>query len=221
MKPSQFASHAGTRRPANRQRGFLNSRQSLVLLALLFLSPVLVAWIMHISGDGGWHPEGTTNRGILIQPPQPLTLPRDLASLQGDPVGEDFLHGKWTLLYITGTGCNASCRDSLYYMRQVRLAQGENLRRVQRLFLVSAATPPGGLQDTLKEYPEMMTAGLSREQAQALEPLFSVDATSPQDAARIYLVDPLGNLMMYYPPDADPRGMIKDLQRLLKYSRVG
>jgi cytochrome oxidase Cu insertion factor (SCO1/SenC/PrrC family) len=190
-------------------------------LALLFLSPVLVAWIMHISGEGGWRPQGTTNHGLLIQPPRPLTLPHDLASRQGEPIGKDFLHGKWTLLYLARAECNASCRDSLYYMRQVRLAQGENLRRVQRLFLSGTPASPGELQAALQEYPDMTAAVLSREQLQGLEPRFAIDAVAPLDAARIYLVDPLGNLMMYYPADGDPRGMIKDLQRLLKYSRVG
>ncbi|MGD2056635.1 MAG: hypothetical protein PVJ15_07500, partial [Gammaproteobacteria bacterium] len=209
------------RRAGQRQRGFLSSRQSLVLLVLLFLSPVLVAWIMHISGEGGWRPQGTTNRGILVQPPRPLTLPQGMESRQGRPLGEDFLHGKWTLLYLAGDECNASCRNSLYYMRQVRLAQGENLRRVQRLFLSHTPAAPGELEAALNEYPDMTAAVLSREQVQALESQLAISATAPLDAAPIYLVDPLGNLMMYYPPDVDPRGMIKDLQRLLKYSRVG
>ena len=37
----------------------------------------------------------------------------------------------------------------------------------------------------------------------------------------IYLVDPLGNLMLRFPRDPDPSRMIKDLQRLLRYSRIG
>ena len=37
----------------------------------------------------------------------------------------------------------------------------------------------------------------------------------------IYLVDPLGNLMMRFPRDPDPSKMLKDLQRLLKYSGIG
>jgi hypothetical protein len=40
-------------------------------------------------------------------------------------------------------------------------------------------------------------------------------------AGRVYFIDPLGNLMMYYRPDADPGGMLKDLRKLLKYSKIG
>jgi hypothetical protein len=38
---------------------------------------------------------------------------------------------------------------------------------------------------------------------------------------RIYLVDPLGNLMMRFPRDPDPKLMMKDLSRLLKASQIG
>jgi hypothetical protein len=37
----------------------------------------------------------------------------------------------------------------------------------------------------------------------------------------IYLVDPLGNLMLRFPRDPEPRLMIKDLARLLKASQIG
>jgi cytochrome oxidase Cu insertion factor (SCO1/SenC/PrrC family) len=204
-----------------RQRGFVNSRQALVLLALLFLMPVLVAYLMHMRAEHGWRPAGTTNKGVLIQPPLPLDLPAGLVSATEKPVSQDFLGGKWTLVYIGDAACGEVCRNRLYQMRQVRLAQGENLRRVQRLFLVTGASNDADLTKILADYPDMAAALLSPEQAAAIAPMFSVEGIPMQDAENLYLVDPLGNLMMYYPPDADPRGMIQDLQRLLKYSHTG
>jgi len=59
---------------ANRQRGFLSSRQAMVALGLLFMTPAFVAWVMHNSSEEGWRPEGTTNRGMLVHPARPLTL---------------------------------------------------------------------------------------------------------------------------------------------------
>ncbi|NNG12049.1 MAG: hypothetical protein HKM88_02245 [Halobacteria archaeon] len=206
---------------ANRQRGFLSSRQSLVLLGLLFLSPMLIAWIMHLSGQQGWRPEGTTNQGVLVQPPRPLVLPAGMTGATTGELQEGFLQGKWTLLYIGTTDCGEACRTNLYHMRQVRLAQGENIQRVQRLFLVADTTTLTSMADILNDYPEMATGVLSPAQNTELEPLFMIDAVPMHGAERVYLVDPLGNLMMYYPADADPRGMIKDLKRLLKYSRIG
>jgi len=62
----------------SRQRGFLSSRQALVLLGLLFMTPAFVAWVMHHSSEQGWRPEGTTNRGSLVHPARPLTMPAEL-----------------------------------------------------------------------------------------------------------------------------------------------
>jgi cytochrome oxidase Cu insertion factor (SCO1/SenC/PrrC family) len=221
MKQANLKIYSGAGPDCRRQRGFVNSRQALVLLALLFLMPVLVSYLMHLRAEHGWRPAGTTNKGSLIQPPLPLNLPAGLVSATGEPVSQDFLGGKWTLVYIDDAACGEKCRNRLYQMRQVRLAQGENLRRVQRLFLVTGASDSTDLSTILADYPEMAAARLSPDQAAAIAPMFSVEGISMQGADNIYLVDPLGNLMMYYPPDIDPRGMIQDLQRLLKYSHIG
>jgi cytochrome oxidase Cu insertion factor (SCO1/SenC/PrrC family) len=221
MKQARLKRYTGVDPVRRWQRGFVNSRQALVLLALLFLMPVFVAWVMQMNAEHGWRPGGTTNKGALIQPPRPLTLPAGLVGATGEPLDRGFLDGKWTLIYIGDASCGEACREKLYYMRQVRLAQGENLRRVQRLFLVTGAPAGSGRQEVLRDYPDMAVARLSPEQAAAIAPVFSVEGIPMQGAGNIYLVDPLGNLMMYYRPDADPRGMIQDLQRLLKYSHIG
>ena len=83
---------------ACRQRGFLSSRQGLVLLGLLFMTPAFVAWVMHNSSEDGWRPDGTTNRGMLVHPARPLTLPADMQV--ADVAANDYLQGKWTLLYL-------------------------------------------------------------------------------------------------------------------------
>jgi len=55
-----------------------------------------------------------------------------------------------------------------------------------------------------------------------LDKQFTLSFGSPRSGLnRIYIVDPLGNLMMSYPADADPSKMRKDLSRLLKVSHVG
>jgi len=223
MKQTKGNRYTATCPYRRRQRGFVNSRQALVLLALLFLMPVLVAYLMHMRVEHGWRPSSTTNKGTLIQPPRKLTLPTGLVSPTGKPLSPDFLGGKWTLVYIDDAACGDACRNKLNQMHEVRLAQGENLRRVQRLFLVMDMdmSGTGGLTKILADYPDMATALLSPGQAAAIAPVFSVAGTPMQGAGNVYLVDPLGNLMMYYRPDADPRGIIQDLQRLLKYSHTG
>ena len=205
---------------ASRQRGFLSSRQGLVLLGLMFMAPAFVAWVMHNSSEQGWRPEGTTNRGVLVHPARPLTLPAEMV-IAGEPAN-DYLQGMWTLLYIGDADCDAVCNENLYKMRQVRTAQNEHMRRVQQLYLVRDEAVPAALQTLLdNEYKGMTVTLVTAEQAEQIAPYFLIDSVSMQGAERVYIIDPLGNLMMYYPPDANPGGMLKDLKKLLKYSKIG
>ena len=206
--------------PASRQRGFLSSRQALVLLGLMFMAPAFVAWVMHNSSEQGWRPEGTTNRGVLVHPARPLTLPAEMV-IAGEPAN-DYLQGMWTLLYIGDADCDAVCNENLYKMRQVRTAQNEHMRRVQQLYLVLDEAVPESLQTLLdNEYKKTVVTLITVGQAEQIAPYFLIEGDSMQGAERVYVIDPMGNLMMYYPPDANPSGMFKDLKKLLKYSKIG
>lgn len=220
MRKSSCSAGFGRFRSAGRQRGFLSSRQAFVLLALIFLAPAFVAWVMHHSGEAGWRPGGTTNKGMLVHPARPLDLPAEM--MIGSKSVTDYLSGLWTLVYIGDADCDAVCNENLYKMRQIRIAQNENMNRVQRLYLVTGGVLPDPLVSLLeKEYPDMDVLPVGALQEQQFAPYFLIDNTSMQGAERVYIVDPLGNLMMYYPQDADPGGMLKDLKKLLKYSKIG
>ena len=203
-----------------RQSGFLSSRQGLVLLGLLFMTPAFVAWVMHNSSEQGWRPQGTTNRGTLVHPARPLALPEEM--MIAGQSANDFLQGRWTLLYIGDADCDAVCNENLYKMRQIRTAQNENMRRIQQLYLGWDEAIPAPLTALLaNDYKDTAVTLMTTDQVRQIAPYFLIDGVSMQAAERVYIIDPLGNLMMYYPPDADPGGMLKDLKKLLKYSKIG
>ena len=220
MRKSSCTTGFGRFRSAGRQRGFLSSRQAFVLLVLIFLAPTFVAWVMHHSSEEGWRPGGMTNKGLLVHPARPLDLPAEMTI--GDASVNDYLQGLWTLVYIGDADCDAVCNENLYKMRQIRIAQNENMNRVQRLYLVTGEVIPEPLASLLeKEYPELDVLPVSAAQAARFAPYFLIDGTPMQGAERVYVIDPLGNLMMYYPLNAEPGGMLKDLKKLLKYSKIG
>jgi len=172
-------------------------RLKLALLALFFGAPFVLAWLAWWLD---WAPGTTSNYGELITPARPL---------EGAPL--DGLRGKWVLVTFDLAACDAYCEKKLYFMRQVRRAQGKDQERIARLWLVTDGGQP---------HPEL----LSSIQGTVVEPGSAADARFPAAGARsdhIYVVDPLGNLMMRYPRDPDPSRMLKDLQRLLKVAGFG
>jgi cytochrome oxidase Cu insertion factor (SCO1/SenC/PrrC family) len=168
-------------------------------------APIVASYIAYYF----WRPSSHVNYGELIQP-QPLPN-TPLQTLDGRPFRWSELKGEWVLLTVDRAGCDERCRTKLVYTRQIRLAQGKETDRIERVWLLA----DGGVPDPvlLAQHP-----GLRALRAAGNE----VAKTLPIDAApdgRIYIVDPLGNLMMRFPPDPDPRRMLKDLSRLLRHSQ--
>ena len=105
--------------------------------------------------------------------------------------------------------CDAYCEKKLYFMRQVRPRRARSMERVERLWVLTDAGAPRAELLAAIEGTRIATQPCDPE----LSGRIRVD--------HIYLVDPLGNLMMRFPRDPDPSRMLKDLQRLLKLSRIG
>jgi hypothetical protein len=194
-------------------------RRMLIGLALFFFAPLAVSFLLYY-GSGGWRPGSRVNRGTLIDPARPLPeLRLPTARDPGVFTKPDFLKTKWTLLY-WGTGaCSARCRKDLYNTRQVRTALNRNMDRVQRVFLAQGACCDWPYLE--REHPDLVTLEATPEAASLTAVLPAVDGIDPASADRIYIVDPLGNVMMSYAPDAPPKGMLEDLKRLLGLSQVG
>jgi cytochrome oxidase Cu insertion factor (SCO1/SenC/PrrC family) len=184
------------------------SRLMLLFIFALFALPLLVAWVLNF--NGGFTPAATANNGTLVRPVRPVSA-IGLFDVSGAVLDTGYFKGKWTLLYRQAGDCNAACQQILYTLRQVRLAQGKNIDRVQRLLLLEGATMPAWVSGLDEHYPGLMVARVATAE----------NADVFGTAGRIYLVDPIGNVMMEYSLDAPPRGMIKDLERLLRISYVG
>lgn len=202
------------------KKNLLRSRSTLILLFAIFLLPLVIAWLLNF-GDQGWHPAETGNHGALVEPPRPLAGIA-LQTPDGNGISDQDLHGKWTLVYILAGDCTEICRKNLYKIRQVRLALGEDMGRVQRLMIV-VDDAAAGYSDELREaYPGLIIGRTPAAETGGFLEQFQLRGDErPGESGRVYLVDPLGNLMMSYEADADPGGMVKDLERLLRISYVG
>lgn len=185
----------------------LNPRGKFLLLAGIFVVPVVAAWLAML----GWRPAAHANYGDLL----PVTPLRHTAGAlsDGTPYDVSRLKGKWVMVYLGGAACDADCRAHLYLMRQTRIAQGKEQSRIERLWVLTDA----GVADArlLGEHPGLYAWRPGDADFAGQFP----PATPP--GAGLYLVDPLGNLMLRFPARPDARRMMKDLRLLLKASQIG
>ncbi len=194
------------------------NRFKLLLIAGLFFLPAILASILYFAG---WRPSSQVNHGELVQPARPIN---DVAlkTVDGSLLAFKALRGKWLMVYFGTSACQSACVHNLYKMRQVQIAEGKDADRITRVFVVTDGATPPTLLATLKDYAGMRVLTGPPAAIEALAQQFVLPAGSPLAGLnRIYIVDPVGNLMMSYPVDADPSGMRKDLVRLLQVSQIG
>lgn len=193
-------------------------RRTLLLIAALFLVPLVASFLLYYGADG-FGPSGRTNKGDLLDPARPL--PRlALPLANGGATAAEFLQGKWTWAYVGDGRCNERCRQALYLTRQSRLALNKDLDRVQRVFL--ATTDCCDRAFLQAEHPDLLVVDAGDRRADALLAPFPVyDGVALANAGRIYLIDPLGNLLMSYGPQAPDKALLQDLKKLLKLSHIG
>lgn len=126
------------------------------------------------------------------------------------------------MLLVYPGNCTDSCQHSLYNLRQLRLATGSDMNRIERAIL----TYNNQTNHTLSQLLALPFQGTKEIRVNRLKFESIIKKEIPASATAIlpgtiYLVDPHGNIMMFYAPPADPKGMFKDLQRLLKVSQIG
>lgn len=195
------------------------ARRTLLLVIAIFLVPVLIAAYLHGSG---WRPSGRSlQHGDLLQPARPLA-DAELLTSDGAVFRLSSLRGRWAIVYFGRLPCAEVCRNNLYKMQQVRLAQGRDAVRVQRLFVQLGKAESGALAKIAADYLGIVALHGQEATVKKMAQDFFITQGTPLDGLeRIYLVDPHGNLVLSYAPDADPSGMRKDLARLLKLSQIG
>jgi hypothetical protein len=182
----------------------------LYLLIAVCVAPVLASYYFYYIDPPG----GRTNYGALVQPQRPLpALPTTLQD--GSAFDLRTLRGRWVMLMADEAACAAACQKKLWHMRQIRAGSGKDADRIERVFVVLDGAPMDTL--LLREYDG--THFLRAQPAAMADYL----ALPPGGALRdhIWLIDPISNQMLRWPPDADPGRIKKDLQRLLKASRIG
>lgn len=183
------------------------SRSKFALILFVFALPVIISYLAYYV----WPPAGgVKNYGELIKGAT-LSEQHGLTGMDGKPLPT--LRGKWWLVMVDSGQCNAACEKKLYAMRQVRLMQGREMDRVARLWVVSDAVVPD-----MKKLQQFEGTVMARDVSGSATARLPVKADVRD---HLYIVDPLGNVVLRYGPDPDLKRMKKDLELLLRASQIG
>jgi len=183
------------------------SRRTLIVLAIVCAAPVVASYVAYY-----WlKPAGRLNYGELLE-----ALPAsEIAGTQvdGAPFRLSAYRGKWVLLSADEGACEDPCRRKLYATRQARTIQGREQERVVRVWLQRSEAPPPAAA-LLSQHPGLVAARIDPARWPVLQ-------GAGDTVQNIFMIDPLGNLILRYPADPDIKRMAKDLERLLRASRIG
>ncbi len=189
-----------------------SGKKSFLTLIALFLAPIVLGTLLFFNMDKMGFKKGSVNYGALIQPAFPAEA--DGLMSAGKPARKgQTLSKKWTMLYIETDDCKQLCIDRLLLMKRVRLLMNEQMRRVRTVLVTNIDAIK---QSKILDDNNLVVTTLTSPESPFLEQ-FPMLEKKP-----IFLLDPLGNLMMYYSQEKpNAKKMIKDLKKLLKYSRLG
>jgi hypothetical protein len=211
------------------------NKLKLTFLLLVAAVPIsLATWVYGVREVQGV--DSTTNKGELVIPVIDITR-LDLRDASGNPAyvafeehvsnvdPKDYEPRPWQLLYLGGSECNAQCEERLYFLRQMHKRLNAEASRVERVYVHVA--------NGLAPLPEITQALLAEQQSdmkivyatstglrEVLAPSVP-DNIDPTNLHYIYVVDPLGNVMMYFTPENTPEEMLDDLDNLLDRSSIG
>ncbi|WP_092135770.1 cytochrome C oxidase subunit I [Cupriavidus sp. YR651] len=190
-------------------------RLQMLMLLLVCASPVIFSYFtFYVIKPTG----GSTNYGTLIDPQRPMPAVQ-VANERAESVPLAAFRGKWLMVMTDPSACDEACAKKLFTMRQIRAGQGEGRERIVPVWLIS---DNGAVDERLSTAYNEPYAGVRflRMDREAIRQWLPAESGARIEDT-VFLVDPLGNLMMRWPKEPDPKQMSSDLKKLLKYSRIG
>ncbi|MDH3061909.1 hypothetical protein QEP16_01175 [Achromobacter insolitus] len=195
------------------------SLMPMLLVFLCSLAPIVAAVVVYMNPQ--WWPDESSNYGALVNPQRPMPVAGELrlTTLDGKPFDLQSLKGKWLLVAADGGACPESCARKLFIARNSHASQGKNVDRLARVWFITDDAPVP--DKVLEAYKGTIMVRANPDQLARFLLARDTAAGQPPLEAPIWVIDPLGNLMMQYPAEADGVKVRKDISKLVYSSRIG
>jgi hypothetical protein len=189
------------------------SRFAIPLMVLVFIAPMVAAWIVYNYFPGMVRTLNASNHGEFVIPPVEVSL-EGLTDIDGNAIDKDYFLKNWSYVYIRQQ-CDEDCLNHLAVIKNVRLTQGKEISRLHRILVLTKPGVSEELRKNLQQFPGMLTIVLTdaAQQEKFLQAFKFKDNTEPESAKYIYIVDPDAMLMMYYQDKEDILALGKDMQK--------
>ena len=207
--------------PASTRRPFAGRLLALGLVAV-FAGPIGVAWWLNLHPPTSYSEIEITGKGSRIIRGAPILSEDGLTPLEGEPPASGYFQGKWTLLMVNETlACTLTCTDALLMTRQVRHALGREMGRLHRVLVQTQALDERSRR-RMRAYVQSAGGVIAAMAPPAWSGhLVKVLHDGDRLGGSVFVLDPLGQLVLYYRVEDEPKGLMKDMKRLLRLSKIG
>ncbi len=190
------------------------TRTILIIMLLLFSAPYIASFLLYNYGD--YFNLGTTNYGKLLNPRVPL----DSLDFQGPnhkKVNVNGYKGKWVLLAFGSSVCEDPCKASLFKMRQIRKLMAVDRAWIRRVYVITDTEGLDGLREFMRDYEGTDIFSMSDQTIKNIEQQLNLKKDTFEN--RMMLIDPVGDIILLYPQDPDPKGVYGDIKKLFKVTK--
>ena len=183
---------------------------------LIFLTPIIVITVSTVWYYSGYGPEEKVNYGRLLSDPidvGTLDLELDYQNLNVDS-----MERKWMLVHFINDACLESCADLIYVARQVNVLLARQQTRVKRYIAAPIEVKPK-LENFFTTYQDLNFIEVKDQSTTIRE--FKKNGIDPFAQPNMFVIDPIGNIILHYSGEVDGKKLLADLKKLLGASKIG
>ena len=183
---------------------------------LIFLTPIVVITVSTVWYYSGYGPEEKVNYGHLLS--EPIDIGTLDLELDYQNLNVDSMERKWMLVHFINGACLESCADLIYVARQVNVLLARQQTRVKRYIAAPIELKPK-LENFFTTYQDLNFIEVKDQSSTIRE--FKKNGIDPFTQPNIFVIDPIGNIILHYSGEVDGKKLLADLKKLLGASKIG